>query len=386
MMPKPRILLISTQPFFQWRGSPIRVKFNVLALETLGFQVDVLVPPIGVHDDEISSQVHRVWSLPGVTNIPIGPSIPKFVFDIFLLFFALTFAFRTRYDVIHGTEEGGVIAWVVARLTGAKCIYEKHSDPASHRKGGVKNLLLTIYRRVERFVARHTDAVICTGPGLECQARQYAPKTPVYRISDIPSSLHHPDQKEIDQVRSEIETDTDNMLVTYVGSFAIYQGIELLFESIPIVLNSDLRVRFVIIGGEQSEIETHNHRVAVHGERVCFLGLIDPDRLPAYLAASDIVLAPRKSGINTPLKLLDYLKSNTAIVATDTIANRQILDNDCARLTQFDAKSFSSAIIDLVDDCAERCRLAKNGYARFEAEFTFEEFTRRIEHVYRSLD
>ena len=125
---------------------------------------------------------------------------------------------------------------------------------------------------------------------------------------------------------------------------------------------------------------------SVHGERVCLLGLIDPDRLPAYLAASDIVLAPRKSGINTPLKLLDYLKSNTAIVATDTIANRQILDNDCARLTQFDAKSFSSAIIDLVDDCAERCRLAKNGYARFEAEFTFEEFTRRIEHVYRSLD
>jgi glycosyltransferase involved in cell wall biosynthesis len=385
MIRKPRILLISTQPFFQWRGSSIRVKFNVLALEALGFQVDVLVPPIGVDDDEIRSRVHRVWSLPGVTNIPIGPSLPKVIFDVFLLFFALTFALRTQYDVIHGTEEGGAIAWLVARLTGAKCIYEKHSDPASYRKGSVKNLLLAVYRRVEGFVARHTDAVVCTGPGLERQAQQYAPHTPVYRISDIPSSLHHPDREEIDQVRSELETDSENVLVTYVGSFAIYQGIELLFEAIPIVLDSVRRVRFVIIGGEQSEIDAHSSRLSTHGERVCFLGLIDPDRLPAYLAASDIVLAPRKSGINTPLKLLDYLKANTAIVATDTGANRQILDEDCARLTEFDAKSFSRAIVDLVDDSAERCRLANNGHARFEAEFTFGEFTRRLENVYRAL-
>jgi glycosyltransferase involved in cell wall biosynthesis len=385
MTRKPRVLLISTQPFFQWRGSPIRVKFNLLALESLGFQVDLLAPPIGADDEEVRSRVHRVWRLPGVTDIPIGPSLPKAVFDGFLLLFALTFALRCRYDVIHGTEEGGAIALLVARVTRAKCIYEKHSDPTSYRKGSVRNLLMAVYRRVEGFVARHADAVVCTGPGLERQARQYAPNTQVYRISDIPSSLQEPSGEEIDQARGQIETDDENLLVTYVGSFALYQGIELLFSAIPIVLNANRRVRFVIIGGKHREIETYGRQLGVYAERVNFLGRIDPDRLPAYLAASDIVLAPRKSGINTPLKLLDYFKANAAIVATDTEANRLILDGDCARLAAFDAPSFARAIVDLAEDSSERQRLADNGRARFEAEFTFEKFSRRLGEVYEFL-
>ena len=92
---------------------------------------------------------------------------------------------------------------LVARVTRAKCIYEKHSDPTSYRKGSVRNLLMAVYRRVEGFVARHADAVVCTGPGLERQARQYAPNTQVYRISDIPSSLQEPSGEEIDQARAK---------------------------------------------------------------------------------------------------------------------------------------------------------------------------------------
>jgi hypothetical protein len=31
----PRVLLIAPQPYFQWRGSPLRVRFNVQALAEL---------------------------------------------------------------------------------------------------------------------------------------------------------------------------------------------------------------------------------------------------------------------------------------------------------------------------------------------------------------
>ena len=57
MIPEmPRVLLISPQPFFQWRGSPLRVRFNAQALAELGYDVDLLVMPVG--DD---------LALPGVT-------------------------------------------------------------------------------------------------------------------------------------------------------------------------------------------------------------------------------------------------------------------------------------------------------------------------------
>ncbi|MEE1567243.1 MAG: glycosyltransferase, partial [Arenicellales bacterium] len=82
---------------------------------------------------------------------------------------------------------------------------------------------------------------------------------------------------------------------------------------------------------------------------------------------------------------LDYFKANAAIVATDTEANRLILDGDCARLAAFDAPSFARAIVDLAEDSSERQRLADNGRARFEAEFTFEKFSRRLGEVYEFL-
>ena len=47
--------------------------------------------------------------------------------------------------------------------------------------------------------------------------------------------------------------------------------------------------------------------------------------LADYLAAADILLSPRLGSVNTPLKLLDYLKAGRAIVATATAANRMVV-------------------------------------------------------------
>ncbi len=385
MPEKIRVLFISTQPFFQWRGSSIRVKFNLLALESLGYEVDLLTLPIGEDDAEVRSRVYRVWSLPGVSNIPIGPSAPKLVFDLFLLVRAFMLGINRRYQVVHATEEGGMIAWLVARLTGARCIYEKHSDPAAYRKGGLRNMVMAMYRSTEVFTTRRSDSVICTGPGLAEQARKYSPDADIHHIPDIPSSLHEPDDVEIRRARQKLTVHDGEVVVTYVGSFAVYQGIELLFETMPIVLSSTDKVRFVIIGGEKPEIEEFRARLGSFVPRVCFLGRIDPNNLPAYLKASDIVLAPRRAGINTPLKILDYFKAGTAIVATDTQANRLILDGDCAHLCEFDANAFAIAIRELANNPEERSRLAENGRRLYETRFNFEVFQQKLAAVYDPL-
>lgn len=72
-------------------------------------------------------------------------------------------AIRHRYAVIHGVEEVGAIAVAVARLTGARAIFEKHSDPASHRDNPIKNLILSLYRWVEGLAIRTADMVSAQG-------------------------------------------------------------------------------------------------------------------------------------------------------------------------------------------------------------------------------
>lgn len=383
-----RVLFISPQPYFAWRGSSIRVKFDVQALADLGYQVDLLTIPIGQDEPSTPARVIRVWNLFGSRSISIGPSLLKLWFDLLLLVRGLVLIAGNRYQAIHGTEETGFLAWILARLNGARAVYEKHSDAASYKKGKLQNLLLNGYLAVEHFTCRHADLVICTGPGLARQAAQVAPGARIHDISDIPSSLVEPSPEQVDKAGSEMRQHPGQLLATYVGSFAVYQGIDVLFAAMPMVLEQNADLRFVVIGGSDDEIASRRQALRQAGadtERVLFQGLIAPDKLPAYLAASDILLAPRKAGVNTPLKVLDYFKAGGAIVATDTPANRFILDSSCARLCDFSADGFARAIVSLANDPESRKTIARSGRSLYETRFNFHEFCRLLGEAYNDM-
>jgi len=384
-----RLLFISPQPFFAWRGSSIRVKFNLLALSDLGYQVDLLTIPIG-EEEKTPANVIRVPNFFGSRSISIGPSPLKLWFDLLLLIRGLGLVLRNNYIAVHGTEETGFLALFLSKIARCPAVYEKHSDAASYKKGGLQNLLLKGYILVEQFTCRHADLIICTGPGLYRQALTTAPGATCHDIFDIPSSLVEPQPDEVAAVRDKLrgDMDKDAVLATYVGSFAVYQGIDIIFDAIPPVVKQNSRIHFVIIGGNADEISERKQQLAAAGvaeERVLFLGLIPPDKLPAYLNASDILMAPRKAGVNTPLKVLDYFKAGGAILATDTEANRLILDQDCAKLCEFEVSAFTNAILDLVNDDSLRDHLAKNAFQKYKDKFNFGVFTRLLGEAYQDL-
>ena len=385
--PRRRVLFISPQPYLQWRGSPIRVGFNLLALSELGYEVDLLTLPFGEDHPVERVRIVRVSNIFGLRDIPIGPSIWKVFFDAKLWLRARRLIRRRPYDVIHAVEDAGFIAVSLARYSRARLVFEKHSDPGSYRGGFFRDLVLRAYGLAEAYAIRRADAVIGTGPGLVEQAREIAPEKPVHHIFDIPSSLVEPDPERVRELKSSLRRREDEVLVTYVGSFAVYQGIELLFAAIPLIVRRYPRVRFVIIGGTPEEIADRKARLRTAGaeEAVSFPGKLPPDRLPDYLAASDLLLSPRIAGANTPLKLLDYLKAGCCILATDNPANRQILCDDSACFVLPDPEAFADGVCRLLDDTAERERLARQGRELIRQTYNFGEFKRRLGRVYASL-
>ena len=383
----PRILLISPQPFFQWRGSPLRVRFNAQALAELGYAVDLLVMPVGADLLLPGVALHRAANIIRATNLPIGPSLSKAILDIALYFKAAVLARRHRYAVIHGIEDAGPIAAVLARRHGARMIFEKHSDPASYNKGFLRNLVMAAYRRVERFSIRRADAVIGTGPALVEQARAIAPGKPVHHIFDIPSSLVEADPARAAAARARLDLPADAVLALYVGSFAVYQGIDLLFQSIPAALAADPCLHFAIVGGSPAEIAARRRELAAAGcaDRVRFPGLVPPDDLPHLLAAADILLSPRIAGRNTPLKLLDYLKAGRAIVACDNPANRLILDETNARLVAPEPAAFAGGLAALAADAGLRERLGAAGHRLYLDTYNYDRFKQRLAAAYAQL-
>ena len=384
---KPKVLIVSSMPYFQWRGSPIRLGFDLLALTELGYEVDLLTVPVGENRATPGVTIHRVGNPFGAKELPIGPSLHKLIFDVLILFRALRLVRKQRYAVVHGIEDTGVIAWIAARFGGAAMIFEKHSDPASYKGRPLRNVVMTLYRWVEHMVMRRADAIIGTGEGLCDQARAAAPGKPVFHIFDIPSSLVEPDEQRAAAIASRLRAKPDELLVCYGGSFAIYQGIDLLFNCMPYVLDKHPQARFVIIGGTPEEIEARRVWLRNHGidSHVTFLGKLPPDELPHYLAAMDILLSPRQAGINSPLKLLDYLKVARPIVATDHQAHRMILDDTFAMLVEPTPPAFAEGISWLIADEDTRLRYSATGRRLIDERYNFAEYKRRVSSVYTSV-
>jgi len=375
-----RVLFLASQPYFQWRGSPIRLGFDVRALSENGCEVDFLTLPIGEDRPVPGVRIVRCPNVFFAKKIAIGPSPLKLAFDAVMFVEALFMALRRRYDVVHGVEDCGFLALVLARLFRAKAVFEKHSDAGSYKKSPV----IRAYAALERFVMRRADAVIGTGPGLVRQVEALGAGTPAFCVSDIPSSLVEPDAAGTAAARARLEKAPGEVLACYVGSFAVYQGIELLFASMPPAVAKCPALRFVVVGGTPEEIAHWRGVLREKGceERVSFVGKIPPDELPCTLAACDILLSPRIQGLNTPLKLLDYLKVARAIVATDHPANRLILDESVARLVAPEPEAFAEGVASLAADPAARADLASRCRRLVDERYNFRVFRDGLRAVY----
>ena len=79
-----RVLLIASQPFFEWRGSPIRVATNARALVESGMAVDLLTLPVGQPLAIEGVRMLKAPNLLRVKRVPIGPSVAKLCFDIIM--------------------------------------------------------------------------------------------------------------------------------------------------------------------------------------------------------------------------------------------------------------------------------------------------------------
>ena len=371
-----RVLFIASKPFFPWRGPCIRAGHDLLALAQLGYEVDFLTVPIGSHHPIPAVRILRVPNLLFARNLPEGPSLRKFVFDVLLLVYGSVLVLRNRYAVVHGLDDAGVVAWAVGRLGRCAVVFEKLADARHDSHSAWRRLLTRLYQRAERFVLRRADTAIGAGPELVPAMQAMGCGSRACRIPDIPSALDTPPEAHVAECRARLVRNLDDLLVTYVGSFASFQGLDVLFGAIPRVSATDERVHFVVVGGTAGEIARQQRLLARQGQQraVTFLGRVTPTELAAVLAASDILVAPRLEGAVAPMKVLDYLQSGTAIVATDRPANRDVLTPDVAELTLPTPDAFADGILALCRNPARRHDIGRRGRELIAKTHRFEQF------------
>ena len=351
------ILMIAPEPFFEPRGTPFSEYHRLRALSAMGHTVDFVTYPFGEDRDIQGVRIIRTARPPFISRVKIGPSWAKVPLDICLAYTSLRVALSGRYDAVHSHEEGGAIGVVLSWLLGIPHLYDMHSSlPQQITNFGHANQrwMARVFDWMERIMLRRSKVVIVICPQLEEVVREVNQTVPVVLIENAMGSGDAPTPGSGMAVREQLALATSTPMVLYTGTFEAYQGLDLLFAAMPIVIAQQPSVKFVLMGGDPDQVDAARRRLDAAGlsANVLFTGQRPVGEVPAFLDAADALVSPRSLGTNTPLKIYQYLRSGRPIVATRLLTHTQVLDDDTAILTAPEPAAYAEGILAAIGDRA----------------------------------
>ena len=86
----------------------------------------------------------------------------------------------------------------------------------------------------------------------------------------------------------------------YTGTFEAYQGLDLLYDAMRIVLQARPDVKLMLVGGEPAQVAAARERVREKGieAAVIFTGQRPPAEIPKYLDAATVLASPRSTAFD----------------------------------------------------------------------------------------
>ncbi len=357
------VLAISPQPFFSPRGTPLSVYYRTLVTAEMGANVDLLTYGQGQDVDIPGVRIIRIPRFKFLGDVRVGPSYLKLFLDVVLLIRMVGLLLTRRYDVVHAHEEAVFFCVLLRPVFRFRFIYDMHSSLPQQLKQFQftrSKVLMRIFEGLERRALIGATAVITICRDLYEYANTIATTDKNVLIEN---SLFDPVKiSDAHQENMPLDIPTDKRLIVYAGTLEPYQGIDLLLQAFRFMSTEIDDVLLVVAGGTPAQVQKYG-AAAVElgiGEKALFVGSIPRSHAAALNARASVVVSPRLSGGNTPLKIYEQLASGIPLVATDVYSHTQVLDHTVAFLAAPEVHSFAAAIIAALTDSAEsRVRVTK---------------------------
>ena len=378
-----KVLLIAPHPFFQERGTPIDVNLvlRVLTHRKNTF-VDAAVYNEGSDVEYPNFTLHIIKNLKILQNIRPGFSIKKIIADILLFFKAWSLVRKNKYDFIHAGEEAVFFAMFFKFLYKIPYAYDLDSSIAQQMVEKIPSLkkVAPIFNFFESKAIQKSliNFPVCNGLTKLCED---AGSKKTVTLHDI-SQLENPDAKPTGMLKKELGI--DRLFLVYIGNLESYQGIDLLIHSFNFVAKENNKIDLVIIGGVKEDIYKYEKMAEELGikDRVNFMGPKPFNKIDLYMAESDILVAPRIKGINTPMKVFPYLHSGKPVLVTDLYTHNQLLTKKEAYLAAATPREFANGIIELTNNEDLRKKLGESGRKFVEANHVFVAHEERLNDAY----
>ena len=158
-------------------------------------------------------------------------------------------------------------------------------------------------------------------------------------------------------------------LLVYLGIMGPQDGVDLLLESVEILVNkigrNDVHVALLGFGDCLEQLKLHAEELGI-ADRVTFTGRADARVIAEYLSVADLGICPDpKSPLNdlsTMNKTMEYMAYALPMVSFDLAETRVSAGEAAVYVESGDLEGFAEAVSDLLDDQERRAEMAR--YAR----------------------
>lgn len=376
-----KILMIAPEPFFEPRGTPFSEYYRIKALSELGHEIDLVTYPIGEDKNIKNLKIIRANTPFNIKKVKTGPSGAKLVLDFFLFFKAWKQLRKGKYDLIHTHEEANIMGVFFNKLSKVPHLYDMHSSLVQQMdnfKFTTSGLIKGVFKIVEKLSLRNAASAIVICKSLFDHAAEITDSEKLVMIEnfidDTPERL---DSERLSSLEKELGKG-EKKLITYTGTLEKYQGIPFLLKSFALLDDS---YKLVLVGGKPYQVEETRKEAKALGiaDRVHMTGRLPFDHIPYHLAAADALVSPRILGTNIPLKIYQYLKSGTPVVATDLYTHTQTLTDDISILCKPEPEAFAQGIKDAVSE--KGSRVAKGASAFCRENYSKERYLQLVDEV-----
>lgn len=302
-------------------------------------------------------------------------------------------------DILHAHSPAlnGLAAVKASKKFGIPLVYECRAfwedaavDHGSTTEGSLRYRLT---HALETYVFKRADAVttICEGLRLDIIGRGIAED----KITVIPNAVDIDkftyDTKADADLRSQLGLN-DKIVLGFIGSFYAYEGIPLLLEAMPALLEKRPNVRLLLVGGgpQESVIKQKTKDLNLH-DHVIFTGRVPHDKVQDYYNQVDIFVYPRLpmrlTELVTPLKPLEAMAQGRLVVASDVGGHKELINHgQTGYLFQAgNAGDLARTLTTLIDERSDWDTIRVNGRRFVEQERNWAASVGRYQAVYSKL-
>lgn len=379
------ILFLAPHPFYQDRGTPIADDLMLKVLSERGEQVDVVAYPEGslvTYGENV--RLHRARYLPFVRNIRPGFSWKKLVYDVLIILKIASLVSKKRYDLVHAVEETVFMALLLKAVLKIPYVYDMDSSLAQQMVEKYPFLekikVSVILQWLEKMAVKNAKVVV---PVCQALADDIADAKP-NQVAILPDVSLLKAEKQHPENDIKMKLKLSNLTLMYVGNLESYQGIDLLLESLSLVLKETDKIDLVIVGGVPEDIKKYQAKADSLGlgKQVYFLGQQPASQLGTYLSQADILVSPRTKGKNTPMKIYSYLDSGKAVLATNLPTHTQVLNQENAMLAEAKPEDFAQKMVSLISDPQLRLKLGMAGKMLIQEKHSYNAYRQKVNQLY----